>query len=288
MEKYHKILVALDGSSACYNALKQAIKLASEQKGAISGIYVAPRFLGDLDLTGIKDIEAIIKGPAEEITARAQAIAREERGLTIRVITEQGEPHERILDVAEAEGCDLIVLGSKDYSAVERGTKQVLGRTLTRVIGYSRIDVLVVPENAFMRWGSILLATDGSTYSETATQKAIEFAKAYGEKLKILAVINTSDEFLTIAPRIQQEMVESAQKLVQTTAQRAKEMECEVETFVKEGDTAQTIAELAKKEGVDAIVMGSHGRTGIRRLLMGSVTEGVINLSPCPVLVVKS
>lgn len=288
MEKYRKILVALDGSSACYNALKQAIKLASEQKGAISGIYVAPKFLGDLDLTGIKDIEAIIKGPAEEITARAQAIAREERGLTVRVIAEQGEPHERILDIAEAEGCDLIVLGSKDYSAVERGTKHVLGRTLTRVIGYSRVDVLVVPENTSIRWGSILLATDGSTYSETATKKAIEFAKAYGEKLKILAVINTSDEFLTIAPRIQHEMVETAQKLVQHTAQKAKESGCEVEQFVKEGDTAQTIAELAKKEGVDAIVMGSHGRTGIRRLLMGSVTEGVINLSPCPVLVVKT
>lgn len=288
MGKYHKILVALDGSSACYNALKQAIKLASEQKGAISGIYVAPRFLGDLDLTGIKDIESIIKGPTEEIISRAQAIAKEERGLTIRVTTEQGEPFERILDTAEAEGCDLIVLGSKDYSAVERGTKQMLGRTLTRVIGYSRIDVLVVPESAIIRWGSILLAIDGSTYSEMATKKAMDFAKTYGEKLKIVTIVNTSDEFMTIAPKIQQRMIEAAQKLVKDTAQKAKEAGCEVETFVMEGDIAQTIAELAQKEGVDAIVMGSHGRTGIRRLLMGSITEGVINLSPCPVLVAKT
>lgn len=288
MERYQKILVALDGSSACYNALRQAIKLASEQKGAITGIYVAPRFLGDLDLTGIRDIEAVIKGPAEEIAAKAQAIAREERGLTMRVITEQGEPHERILDMAEAEGCDLIVLGSKDYSAVEKGAKQMLGRTLTRVIGYSRCDVLVVPENASIRWGSILLATDGSLYSQAATQKAIAFAKAYSERLKVAAVINTSDEFMTIAPKIQDEMVKTAQKLVSDTAKTAKEAGCEAETFVKEGDTAQVIAELARQEGVDAIIMGSHGRTGIRRLLMGSVTEGVINLSPCPVLVVKA
>lgn len=288
MGKYQKILVALDGSSACYNALKQAIKLASEQKGGILGIYVAPRFIGDLDLTGIKDIESVIKGPAEEITARAQAIAKEERGLTVRVITEQGEPYERILDAAEAEGCDLIVLGSKDYSAVERGTKQVLGRTLTRVIGYSRIDVLVVPENTSMHWSSILLATDGSAYSEIATKKAIAFAMAYGERLKVIAVVNTSDEFMTIAPKLQQAMVETAQKLVRDTAQKAKDAGCEADTFVMEGDTAQIITELAQKEGVDAIIMGSHGRTGIRRLLMGSVTEGVINLSPCPVLVVKT
>lgn len=288
MEKYEKILVALDGSSACYNALKQAIKLASEQKGAIVGIYVAPKFLGDLDLTGIKDIDAVIKGPAEEINAKAKLIAKEERGLPIRIITEQGEPHERILDAAEAEGCDLIVLGSKDYSAVERGTKQVLGRTLTRVIGYSRVDVLVVPENTSIRWGSILLATDGSHYSEVAAKRAIDFAKAYGERLKIVAVINTSDEFMTIAPKIQEEMVNAAQKLVQNTAQLAKDAGCEVETFVREGETAQNIAALAKEENVDAIIMGSHGRTGIRRLLMGSVTEGVINLSPCPVLVVKT
>ena len=60
-----------------------------------------------------------------------------------------------------------------------------------------------------------------------------------------------------------------------------------VETFVREGEAYQTIVDLAKAKNVNMIVMGSHGRTGLKRLLMGSVAEKVIGYAPCPVLVTK-
>ena len=60
------------------------------------------------------------------------------------------------------------------------------------------------------------------------------------------------------------------------------------EDFVREAESAdEVIIELARKANIDLIVMGSHGRTGLKRLLMGSVTERVISSAPCPVLVVK-
>ena len=60
------------------------------------------------------------------------------------------------------------------------------------------------------------------------------------------------------------------------------------ETFVGEAEAYEAITKLAKEQKADMIVLGSHGRTGLRRLLMGSVAEKVIGYAPCPVLVVKS
>ncbi len=60
------------------------------------------------------------------------------------------------------------------------------------------------------------------------------------------------------------------------------------ETFVGESEAFQVINKLAREQKANMIIMGSHGRTGLRRLLMGSVTEKVIGHAPCPVLVVKS
>ncbi len=60
------------------------------------------------------------------------------------------------------------------------------------------------------------------------------------------------------------------------------------ETFVGEAEAYQAVNNLAREQKADMIVLGSHGRTGLRRLLMGSVTEKVIGYAPCPVLVVKS
>jgi nucleotide-binding universal stress UspA family protein len=59
------------------------------------------------------------------------------------------------------------------------------------------------------------------------------------------------------------------------------------EGFVKEGEAYQAIVDLAKERDVNIIVMGSHGRTGLKRLLMGSVAEKVIGYAPCPVLVTR-
>ena len=60
------------------------------------------------------------------------------------------------------------------------------------------------------------------------------------------------------------------------------------ETFVGEAEADEAITKLAKEQNADMIIIGSHGRTGLRRLLMGSVAEKVIGYAPCPVLVVKS
>ncbi|MEW6750642.1 MAG: universal stress protein, partial [Candidatus Latescibacterota bacterium] len=282
-----KILVALDGSPASRNALEQSLHLATDHKSLILATTVMPAFAGDLDLTGVADTTAAIEGPGARILAEAREIARASRGFMIRTTLEEGEPYERIIALAAAEGCDLIVLGRHGRGHL---ASVFLGRVVTRVIGYGPpgIDVLVVPDEATIGWGRILLATDGSLYSEKATERALSFAQAYGESVQVLSVATTNDEFEALAPRVQQELVHKAREVVAAVVSRAGGRQITATGLVREGDAADCIIRQAQEEQVDAVVMGSHGRTGLPRLLVGSVTERVVGLAPCPVLVVNA
>src|SRR5512147_1921954 len=108
MGKYKKILVAVDGSESSRNALVQAFRLAVEEKCWITVTSVVPPFTGDLDLTGVGDVHALLAKPCREALAEAAKLAEQERAL-IKTVCEEGEIHERIVDLADAENADVIV-----------------------------------------------------------------------------------------------------------------------------------------------------------------------------------
>jgi nucleotide-binding universal stress UspA family protein len=221
--------------------------------------------------------------PCEKALSEAENIAKTERAL-IKTVCEEGEIYERIVDLADAENCDLIVMGRKGLSQIERA---FMGSVAARVIGHSQRDVLVVPINTTIGWKSIFLNTDGSKYSEAATESAINFAKSYGGELMVLSVVEVTEEFLARAPGMVEDMVKKAKGFVEDVKKKAEGYNIKTTPFVREGEAYRVITNLARENKVDIIVLGSHGRTGLRRLLMGSVTAKVIGHSPCPVLVVK-
>jgi nucleotide-binding universal stress UspA family protein len=157
-----------------------------------------------------------------------------------------------------------------------------------RVIGHTQRDVLVVPNGTTVGWKTIVLATDGSKYSTTATERAIAFAKSYGGELKVISVVDVPSEFYAEAPQAVEALVRKAKGFVADVKKQAESAGVRAETFVGEAEAYQAINNLAQEQKANMIVLGSHGRTGLRRLLMGSVTEAVIGHAPCPVLVVKS
>lgn len=155
------------------------------------------------------------------------------------------------------------------------------------MIGHSLRDVLVVPTGTKIGWKNILLATDGSKHSVFATEKAIDFAKSYGGRLTAVSVVDVPDELFAEAPTLVDELVSKAKGYVDIVKKKAESSGISTRTFVQEGESYRAIIKLATEGNADMIVMGSHGRTGLKRLLMGSVTEKVIGHAPCPVLVVK-
>lgn len=283
MGKYRKILVAIDGSESSKNALKQAIKLANDEKCWITVVSVVPPYEGDLELVGVKNIRAAIRKPCEDALFEAAKIAEVE-GRSIKTICEEGEIYERIVGLADAENCGIIVMGRRSKSRFERS---LIGSVTARVIGHSQRDVLIVPEGTAIGWKNILLTTDGSRYSEAAADKAIDFAKSYGGELKVVSVVDVPSEYYAEAPKAVEDLIKKAKGFVGNLKEKAEASNISTETFVGEGDAYKVITDLAKKEKADVIFMGSHGRTGIKRLLMGSVTEGVLGHALCPVLIIK-
>ena len=284
MARYRKILVAIDGSDSGFHALRESFKLAIDEKSWITVVSVVPPFEGDLELVGVRDIKTALRQPCEKALSAAVNIAQAERAL-IKTVCEEGEIYGRIVDLAEAENCDLIIMGRKGTRHLE---KTLVGNVTARVIGHSQRDVLVVPDNSHVGWKRILVATDGSRYSRAAAERAIDFAKSYGGQLRVVSVVDVPPEFYAEAPNAVDDMIGKAKGHVKDIRLRAESMGVNAEGFVGEGEAYQIITNLATKEGADVIVMSSHGRTGLRRLLMGSVAEKVIGHSPCPVLVVRS
>lgn len=139
----------------------------------------------------------------------------------------------------------------------------------------------------------ILVPIDGSACSINAGRLAIELATGFQAQITFVYVVDTTavEELARRSRRpieqIQREMEANGQRYLRHLAQQAKTHELEVEWAIHFGIPYIEISELAQGNRVDLIVIGQVGRHGPRRLMMGSVTERVIELAPCPVLVVK-
>ncbi|RLF49149.1 MAG: universal stress protein [Thermoplasmata archaeon] len=135
----------------------------------------------------------------------------------------------------------------------------------------------------------ILIATDGSEYTKTAVEKGLSLAKLIGAKVTALYVIDMRslamippDEITTPIYEIMRREGEEAVAYVENLG---KSMGVEVETVVLEGNPAEEIIRLGKDH--DMIVMGTLGKSGLERLLMGSVAEKVVRHAPCPVFLIR-
>ncbi|MFQ6759171.1 MAG: universal stress protein [Deltaproteobacteria bacterium] len=281
MAKYRKILVAYDGSPSARNALSLASQFAREDKSWIKVLAVVPPYQGDLELIGVSDIKEAIAGPGQEMLAEARNLADRE-GISILTNLEQGEPYEQIVQVAEEENCDLIIMGRRGKNKMER---ELMGSVTARVIGHTSKDVLVTPEAGKLSWENILLATDGSTCCDNALARALEIAQERKVKLNAVSVVYTNDEFYALGQEVVKELYQEADKVLDKVRKWGGDLGVQTELFVRDGEPHQAINAMAAEISATLIIMGSHGRKGLTRFLMGSVTERVIGYADCPVLI---
>ena len=135
--------------------------------------------------------------------------------------------------------------------------------------------------------GSILLATDGSKMSRGAEREALSLAKTCGSKLYVISVIEVNPEFEALAPGLVEKVEKKTRKSVESVKTRASKAGIKCETIITEGEEPyKNIVDVARKKKIEMVIMGRHGRTGLKRLLMGSVTAKVLGHSSCKVLVV--
>jgi len=143
-----------------------------------------------------------------------------------------------------------------------------------------------------MLFNRIVAAYDGSKESEKALEKAVELANsAPGAKLDVVHVFHfpavyVADGFV-MANALNKELMERAEKLVADLKKRLTDTGMEANVELLYGSPADSILKFAKEREADLIVIGSRGLSGIKELVLGSVSHNVVQRSPVPVLIVK-
>lgn len=135
----------------------------------------------------------------------------------------------------------------------------------------------------------LLLATDGSKFSQAATKAIISQYQPQGTEIKVLNVVDLPLLIPTLyAAEFRKESLKEGEKLVQRAGARLAKAGYKVQTEVEEGDPRSKIVEDAARWKADLVILGSHGRKGIDRFLMGSVSDDVARHAPCSVQIVRS
>jgi nucleotide-binding universal stress UspA family protein len=142
----------------------------------------------------------------------------------------------------------------------------------------------------------ILFCTDFSENSSPARSKAVEFAKAFGAELFIVHVVNSrllgypsfENKLPVDLALLERNIQEGAQEELESAAAECRKKVSSVKTLLLTGSPAEEIVRFADDHSVDVIVMGTHGWTGIRHLILGSTAENVVRSARCPVLTVRN
>jgi len=140
-----------------------------------------------------------------------------------------------------------------------------------------------------MPFGKILLAVDSDPVAVHAAGTGVELARALGAQVALICVIDrgAADAAAPEMPR-DELLAEARDQAHAVIAEQGPKLAPGAATFTPEGHPAEEIVAAARTWGADLIVIGSHGRGGLGRVLLGSVAESVMRHAPCPVLVVRA
>ena len=133
----------------------------------------------------------------------------------------------------------------------------------------------------------ILVAVDGSSNSDFAVDQALSMATTCQSQLFAISVADDYPPFMEGALNVKGKILEEAENILKKVEEKAKAANINCETILHVGHQPhECIVKEAKERNIDLIVMGTHGRTGLKKFFMGSVAQKVIGYTPCPIMIV--
>jgi len=284
---YERILVPTDGSDVAGVAAEAAITFARRFDAELHAVHVLE--MGDLP-PGVEDEDADqFATRGNEALSTIGETASDNGVEATTTVVESDEPvHRALLTYADEHDVDCIVMGTHGRTGLDRF---VLGSIVARTLRESPVPVMTVHEETVLEpdLDAVLVPTDGSACAEAAVDHGIELALATDATLHVVNVVNPRlmwDEY--DSGDILEALGEAGEQALQAVGDQAAESGVKAtQSSVLRGVPYRSIIEYADQRDVDCIVMGTHGRTGVDRYLLGSVTERVVRLSDVPVLAVK-
>ena len=145
-----------------------------------------------------------------------------------------------------------------------------------------------------MKMRRVLHATDFSAASSRAFKRAVDIAKVSGAELLLVHVLPSALPIVAdgyVSPKVYEDLEAAnradGQKRLDRLTRRARAAGARVKSLLLEGVPHERIAQAARARKADMVVIGTHGRTGFAKLVLGSVASRVLAISPCPVLTVR-
>jgi nucleotide-binding universal stress UspA family protein len=292
MSTFRTILFAADFSPASQAAFHVACALADPGGGRLLVLHVVGQTPVVEQDVAFGEQGMLIPLPVdgthrEALRERLRALYAPDRPLEIEYRVAEGITAEEILRAAGETGADLIALGTHGRTGLGR---LLTGSVAEAVLRRATCPVLALrtPEGPARQTRVILHPADFSAAARTALGVARTLARDLGARLVVLhvapiQVLPGEGIVLPFDPR----PVQAELELIRDRLD-GPDLKYPVETRWRQGDAAPQILQAAEEAGADLIVLGTHGRTGLSRLLVGSVTEAVLRGSRCPVLAVKT
>lgn len=284
-----RILFPTDGSPCAERAHRHAVHLADQFDATLHVIHVEER---EVELSDVVDIQE-----ADILEDLHDAIRGEHSALAEPRLQERSVAYPSaaggILTYATEHDASLVVLGTHGRRGVRR---LVLGSVAEEVVRRAPCPVVTVGRGAVkpsaMEGGHMLVPVDFSEHQDRLLAHAREFALVYGMDLTLFHVVEVKQMpepygvgESTLDPGV---LGDRAREALEEKAQALREHGVSVSIETRGGHPAEETLNMADELDAAFITIATHGRSGVERMLMGSVAEKVIRQAPCPVCTVKS
>lgn len=283
MKLVEKILLPVDVNHVCNEQLNSAIKIAKEFNSEVSVMYVLP------ETEVHPEIKEFLTKNINETLAKVIKILDNEKVSCTQPIVDSGNAVDKILQTANEQNVNLILICSGNKSENEEFQ---LGTTAEKLIQLSDVPVWVAKSDQNLVIKEVLCPIDFSDPAKRALRNAILLSNNFDSKLRILGVY---EPFFTTSPRIKIDEKLENEKLQKKFEQKMNEFLSEFELKrvnhiidIQAGVPHDRILKSIQKNNIDLLVMGTNGRSGLSRLMMGSVTEKVIRELPCSFVTTKT
>jgi nucleotide-binding universal stress UspA family protein len=297
---FSRIFVGIDDSEQAKAAVTLAARLAREHRGELVLCHAVQSMVpAGRSASGGATIDPVLDDASAKC-AQAVLDAGAERAIPFGIIAErhmvEGDAANGILRVAGETGCGLIVIGTRHGVGVQQ---LLIGSVTNAVLRASTLPVLTVgravkfAEAGRRCFERIFVATDDSEPSQAAIETAFRLPPEDRRKLVFCSVADIdhgvdAERYApeTGDPTFGNRLTARAETIAGRASALAHARGVDAESRVLEGNPSEALIAAAVQERSDLIVIGSHGRRGIQRLLLGSIAETVVRTAPIPVLVV--
>ncbi|OGG55794.1 MAG: hypothetical protein A3F84_04380 [Candidatus Handelsmanbacteria bacterium RIFCSPLOWO2_12_FULL_64_10] len=286
----HRILVPLDGTRLARSVLPWA-DLFAQALYAETELMRVVEPLGEVSASmGRLADHEILERATEDALASLRADQSEIHGRAASIHVMRGEVSETIADRANALQVSLIIMASHSRAEPAR---TIIGSNVASVIHRSKVPVLVIrpnlPRPATMPT-HVLLAQDGSELAAAVLPEIVPLAQQLGWTLVLFRAVELPPPRLAFQGgsiplgHVPDDAPVAALDNLEQLSEEAGKSGVRTEIRFGSGDPATAICEAAREAGCGLIALGTHGREGLPRLVLGSVTEGVIQAASVPVL----